>query len=335
MEGYNKQSIDSQWIRLLSTGRFFWIQPLYPDTLPEKLPYRPMTRRRQKPCGSTTHEKVAMRRLTGLVFLAVIVASAPTVVPDSTKPPIKTSNRIEVLEDQHGYFPCMDCHEDIETNTTPRFLVEEHEIPLEWEDEDGNTRFVPFGERVSFAQLLGKTAGRSIRTTNLARVGTRINAAAYMEENDFALEDSVYVLTHGGANLWCLDCHSPTDRNQLRKLTGDLLSFNESQMLCGQCHGPILRDWEHGAHGRTNGYWNLDMDTENITTRLLCVECHIPHAPAFASRWPKQGPISRIDNISNPAPGGHHAPAPGARDDLGPHEWEKVEKADVKKGDHP
>ena len=88
-------------------------------------------------------------------------------------------------------------------------------------------------------------------------------------------------------------------------------------------------------HGRTNGYWNRDMDTENITTRLLCVECHIPHAPAFASRWPKQGPISRIDNISKPVPGSHHPAPAGDRDDLGPHEWEKVEKADVKKGDKP
>jgi len=273
-----------------------------------------------------------MRRFLVLSLLLAVVASGAQAAAPAT--PVKTSDRIEALESYHGYYPCMDCHEDIETNTTPRFLAEEHDVPLEWEDDDGVTHVVPFGERVSFAQLLGKTAETDIRSANLARIGVSLNATAYMEENDFALDDSVYVLTHGGANLWCLDCHSTTDHNKLQKLNGELLTFNQSQMLCGQCHGPILKDWEHGIHGRTNGYWNREMDTEDITTRLLCVECHIPHAPAFPSFMPKPGPISRIDNISKPGPGSHHPTPVGARDDLGPHPWDKSAKADEKASEH-
>lgn len=274
-----------------------------------------------------------MRILEAFVSLTLILSLAASVVPGASAADIRTSDRLEVLENQHGYFPCMDCHESQETNATPRFLVDEHDSPLQWEDEDGNTRFVPFGERVSFAQLLGKTAARDLRSQNLARIGERLNAAAYMEENGLSLADSVYTLTHGGANLWCLDCHSAEDRNSLHKLNGELLTFNQSQLLCGQCHGPILKDWEFGAHGRTNGYWNRDMDSENMSIRMLCVECHIPHSPAFANRMPKPGPVPRIDNISHPI-GIQHKESPGKRDDLGPHEWEKDKAKGTKKEDH-
>jgi len=232
----------------------------------------------------------------------------------------------------------MDCHADQVTNPTPRFLTDEHDVPLEWQDEAGTTHFVPFGERVSFAQLLGRTSETDLRARNLARIGQRLGAETYMEENGYTLDDSVYALTHGGANLWCLDCHDADDRNQLRKLDGELLSYNQSQYLCGQCHGPILKDWEFGAHGRTNGYWNVQMDTDSVTTRLLCVECHIPHAPHFASRMPKPGPVSRLDNISHPDPHKQHESNPGKRDDLGPHPWEKKAQPATDKTDkeeHP
>ena len=34
------------------------------------------------------------------------------------------------------------------------------------------------------------------------------------------------------------------------------MSFAESYVLCGQCHGEKLRDWRAGVHGRRTGQWN-------------------------------------------------------------------------------
>ena len=65
------------------------------------------------------------------------------------------SDRIEILTDDHGYFPCMDCHGDQESITTPRILEEEHAEPFEWEDSDGVTHLVTFGDRVSIGDLRG------------------------------------------------------------------------------------------------------------------------------------------------------------------------------------
>jgi uncharacterized CHY-type Zn-finger protein len=260
-------------------------------------------------------------RLHKRLLLAVLFTLGLPLGASAAPHQIATSDRLAVLEEQHGYYPCMDCHADQVTNPTPRFLTDEHDVPLEWTDAEGNQHVVPFGERVSFAQLLGETADRSLRAQNLARIGERLHARTYMEENGYTLQDSIYTLTHGGANIWCLDCHNSEDRNKLQKLNGEELTFNQSQLLCGQCHGPILTDWENGAHGRTNGYWNLDMDTQGATIRLLCVECHFPHAPAFPSRMPKPGPVSRLDNISHPDPHQQHRSQIGTRDDLGPHPW--------------
>ena len=105
----------------------------------------------------------------------------------------------------------------------------------------------------------------------------------------------------------------------LLKLNGEMLDFNQSHLLCGQCHGPELSDWEQGIHGRTNGYWDRSRDTEGLSTRQLCVECHVPHAPAFRPQTPLPAPVSRIDNL----PAGEYRPhARGSdRDLLGPHDW--------------
>lgn len=237
---------------------------------------------------------------------------------------MNTSDRLEILEEYHGYFPCMECHEDQETDPRPRILEEEHEVPLEWEDDDGVTHLVEFGAWLSYADLLGESELEGLEKENLLRIGRTLEIESYMAMNDFSPEDSLWVLTHGGANLWCLDCHSPDNRDKLTKLNGEELSFNESHLLCGQCHGPVLRDWEHGVHGRTNGYWSAAMDSEGASIRLLCVECHIPHAPAFRGVDPPgPAPVTRIDNISHPEHLDHHVePAKLARDVLGPHPWQ-------------
>jgi hypothetical protein len=91
-------------------------------------------------------------------------------------------------------------------------------------------------------------------------------------------------LQHAGGQLWCLDCHHPSDRDTLQLLTGETLPFTESYRLCGQCHGEKLRDWQRGIHGRRSGYWNSTQET------LLCAACHDPHKPAFKALAPMPAP---------------------------------------------
>ncbi|MDP2360774.1 MAG: hypothetical protein Q8O14_08480 [bacterium] len=233
------------------------------------------------------------------------------------------NDRVKLLWEFHGYYPCMDCHFNQETNRRPRVLEMEHEKPLDWMDDDGVIHRVEFGERLPLAELLGKGQARGLRRETLERIGRRMNLRDHMSAQGLGVTDSIWVLTHGGGNVWCLDCHSASERDMLVLHDGSLLSFNESQRLCGQCHGPTLIDWDAGAHGRTNGYWNLELDSTGISRRLLCVECHNPHAPAFRGMMPLAGPVNRLDNISQPAPGTHRKETiKGTRDDMGPQPWQ-------------
>lgn len=123
---------------------------------------------------------------------------------------------------ESGYFPCTECHADMEVNPERRELVEMHD--------------------------------------------------------DIELH-------HGPSDRWCLDCHNPDDRDVLRLVNGRLIPFEESYLLCGQCHGTIFRDWRQGIHGRRQGYWN------GGKSYLLCAHCHDPHAPAFHSITPLPPPV--------------------------------------------
>lgn len=90
-----------------------------------------------------------------------------------------------------------------------------------------------------------------------------------------------------GLNNRCLNCHDNDDRNRLRLPGGKTIAFAEAPRLCGACHGPTYRDWQRGMHGRTNGYWDA---TRGQRRRLICTECHDPHAPALAPMVPVPGP---------------------------------------------
>jgi hypothetical protein len=83
------------------------------------------------------------------------------------------------------------------------------------------------------------------------------------------------IFNHASEQRWCLDCHNPDDRDKLRLANGDLVSFEESYNLCGQCHGTIFRDWKAGIHGKRTGEWNGKKQYR------LCVHCHNPHSPKF------------------------------------------------------
>ncbi len=92
-------------------------------------------------------------------------------------------------------------------------------------------------------------------------------------------------LAHDEENRWCMDCHDAENRNMLHSASGELIKFEESYKLCGQCHGPKLRDWKAGIHGRRTGMWNGQKEY------LLCAHCHNPHSPRYESMKPEPAPL--------------------------------------------
>jgi len=98
------------------------------------------------------------------------------------------------------------------------------------------------------------------------------------------------IFDHDSANRWCLACHNTYDRDYLILAGGELLGFDESYRLCGQCHGPKYRDWKLGIHGKRTGEWNGKKQYR------LCVSCHNPHSPKIKSLKPMPPP-RRPENI--------------------------------------
>lgn len=98
------------------------------------------------------------------------------------------------------------------------------------------------------------------------------------------------VLKHAEDQRGCLDCHSRVDRDFLHLANGTPIAFTESHKLCGQCHGPKLRDWKIGLHGKRTGHW------DGRKEYLLCVHCHTdPHAPSFPPMAPDPPPARPED----------------------------------------
>jgi hypothetical protein len=93
------------------------------------------------------------------------------------------------------------------------------------------------------------------------------------------------VLRHDEQNRWCLDCHDAQNRDRLHLADGRLVDFTESYRLCGQCHGPTLRNWKAGEHGKRTGSWSGEKQY------LLCASCHSPHSPGFKPIKPKPAPV--------------------------------------------
>lgn len=93
------------------------------------------------------------------------------------------------------------------------------------------------------------------------------------------------VLKHDEGNRWCMACHDAANRDMLHLAGGQLIPFEESFKLCGQCHGPKLRDWQAGIHGRRTGSWNGQQGY------LLCAHCHNPHSPRFPDMKPEPAPV--------------------------------------------
>ena len=111
-----------------------------------------------------------------------------------------------------------------------------------------------------------------------ANRSSNLNTSAGTDLNEF--HQSLH-FAHG--SMKCVSCHQPSDYNSLRLADGRSLAFSEVQTLCAQCHAPQAHDYEHGAHGGMNGYWDL---TRGPRQRKGCIDCHDPHAPAFPSMVP-------------------------------------------------
>ena len=90
-----------------------------------------------------------------------------------------------------------------------------------------------------------------------------------------------------GINTHCFNCHHRTNRDAFVDDLGNEIPWTEPQLVCAKCHGPVYRDWQHGSHGRTNGYWDTGKGQQ---TRLKCIECHDPHHPPFPTMNPEPPP---------------------------------------------
>jgi len=97
------------------------------------------------------------------------------------------------------------------------------------------------------------------------------------------------VMGHGShdRNNLCYNCHNEQNLATLQVRDGREVKFDNIPALCGSCHGPNLRDWEAGAHGRTSGYWNRSLGAMD---RLSCANCHNPHSPRIPTREPAPAP---------------------------------------------
>ena len=109
-------------------------------------------------------------------------------------------------------------------------------------------------------------------------------------------------MAHG--QLSCLSCHNPSDYDALKKADGSSVTYPNVMQLCAQCHQGRYNDYQHGAHGGMNGYWDL---SKGPRTRKSCIVCHDPHAPAIAKMLPQFKPLDRF--MDTPEPKAHQTQA--------------------------
>jgi uncharacterized CHY-type Zn-finger protein len=109
------------------------------------------------------------------------------------------------------------------------------------------------------------------------------------------------VMGHGSHNRnnLCYNCHNESNLETFQVRDGRELKFADSTQLCGSCHGPNYRDWDAGAHGRINGYWDTKLGEAR---KLDCANCHNPHAPRIPTRIPAPGPHALRTPAAHPQP---------------------------------
>lgn len=105
------------------------------------------------------------------------------------------------------------------------------------------------------------------------------------QKRELSFHDDIHIIGHGEPRRWCLDCHAAEDRDRLKLPGGETVSFGESHLLCGQCHGNIFKAWKAGIHGKRTGMW------DGLKQYFLCSSCHSPHSPRFRPVRPEKPPL--------------------------------------------
>lgn len=161
-------------------------------------------------------------------------------------------------------------------------------------DEFTNTATV----RMSAAELIRTDGDTSGLMCSACHDGSKKPQVRFDAEQNVILpeEHNDLVLAHGRnkRNNHCFNCHDSENMEMLRTRDGTLLKIHESNQLCGSCHGPTLRDWEVGIHGRVSGFWDK---SKGPSTKQDCASCHDPHSPAFPPIAPAPAPQSRGQTI--------------------------------------
>jgi hypothetical protein len=114
-------------------------------------------------------------------------------------------------------------------------------------------------------------------------------------------EHGELVLEHGGGRFWCLTCHHEEERDKLRSLKGEPIDYDDSHLLCGQCHFRSQRDFFFGAHGKRLDSWRGERKV------LACTACHDAHSPSIKKRKPYRADRLREGLLPPYRPKGHKA----------------------------
>jgi hypothetical protein len=130
-----------------------------------------------------------------------------------------------------------------------------------------------------------KTPPRHTKGLDLVKMGWSYDCmechkmleAKWHHDDRAMVEHETIKLNHGN-NRFCLNCHHPTNRNVFVDYDGSEIAEQDVVLLCARCHGTTYRDWQAGAHGRRNGYWD---ESKGGETQLRCIQCHDPHDPKF------------------------------------------------------
>jgi hypothetical protein len=206
---------------------------------------------------------------------------------------------------------CFDCHEDLKEEPervqayfkSIRNADGKYVFPRRWDLEDVDPNHVGHAKaKVGCTQCHGEPSNKPFaKPKPLALMENCITChedrnvpaeCATCHEKQTKNEPNYHkiVLRHAEHQRGCFGCHNPDDRDTLRLANGTPIEFEKSYLLCGQCHGPKLRDWTEGLHGKRTGMWDGKKEY------LLCVHCHEnPHAPQFPEMAPEPPPTRPKD----------------------------------------
>jgi uncharacterized CHY-type Zn-finger protein len=139
-----------------------------------------------------------------------------------------------------------------------------------------------FGDKTDgdFAQAVTRPRAKNFKTTmqcsgchpSADQASAPQNDPRQLQMHQDIVSDATK-LQHGRGAIWCFDCHNAANRDTLVDRRKQEVSFDESQKLCGSCHGDTYSNWRMGIHGKRTGEWKVGGKKRWWT----CTECHNPH----------------------------------------------------------